>query len=83
MQSKFTLTPTEQFPEDLEVLGDEEVHVLHSRIRRQMDAEYGAGWFSWETEMRLDEVREELNRRENGDVARIGWEQQARVLNAS
>jgi hypothetical protein len=35
-----------------------------------MDAEYSSGWFSWETEMRLDEVKAELDRRENGALSR-------------
>jgi hypothetical protein len=70
MNSKFRLTPGTPLPEDLEALGDEALHVLHSRLRRQMDAEYSSGWFSWETEMRLDEVKAELDRRENGELSR-------------
>lgn len=70
MNSKFRLTPGTPMPEDLEALEDEALHVVHSRLRRQMDAEYSNGWFSWETEVRLDEVRAELDRRENGGLFR-------------
>lgn len=66
MNSKFRLTPGTPFPENLQDLGDKDLHVVHSRLRRQMDAEYSTGWFSFETELRLDEVREELDRRESG-----------------
>lgn len=71
MNSKFRLTPSTPMPEDLEALEDQAVHVLHSRLRRQMDAEYSNGWFSYETEVRLDEVRAELDRRESGDAAAV------------
>lgn len=83
MNSKFRLTPSDQFPEDLEGLGDEALHVLHSRLRRQMDAEYSAGWFPSETEVRLDEVRAELDRRENGEPSCIEWSSRAEVRHAS
>lgn len=83
MNSKFRLTPSDSFPEALEELGDQDLHVLHSRLRRQLDAEYAGGWFSFETEMRLDEVREELNRREGSAASSIGWIPQAGALSAS
>lgn len=70
MNSKFRLTPGTPMPEDLEALEDAALHVVHSRLRRQMDAEYSNGWFSWETEVRLDEVKAELDRRENGGLSR-------------
>ena len=83
MNSKFRFTPAMQFPEDLAVLGDQALHVLHSRLRRQIDAEYAVGDLSWDTEMRLDEVREELDRRESGAELGAQWRQGERRLHAS
>ncbi len=83
MNSKFRLTPSTPMPENLELLEDQAVHVLHSRLRRQMDAEYSNGWFSYETEVRLDEVRAELDRRESGESAAVVPESRAGRLVAS
>ncbi|WP_299169181.1 hypothetical protein [uncultured Arthrobacter sp.] len=82
MNSKFRLTPSTPLPEDLESLTDEAVHVVHSRLRRQMDAEYADGLPSWETEVRLDEVRAELDRRENGEPRLTLWSDGSQVLSA-
>lgn len=73
MNTKFRLTPEASFPEDLQELDDVSLHVLHSRLRRQMSAEYAAGLLSWDTEVRLDEVKEELDRRESGEGVRVDW----------
>lgn len=81
MNSKFRLTPSTPLPEDLESLTDDAVHVVHSRLRRQMDAEYADGLPSWETEVRLDEVRAELNRRENGEPGLMLWSDGSQILN--
>ena len=82
MNSKFRWTPSTPLPEDLEGLGDEALHVLHSRLRRQMDAECSAGLLAWETEVRLHEVRAELDRRENGEPSLINWSNRTAVLSA-
>lgn len=82
MKSRFRWTPSTPLPEDLEGLGDEALHVLHSRLRRQMDAEYSEGLPDWETEVRLDEVRAELDRRENGELALVNWSYRSDVLSA-
>lgn len=59
------LTPAEEFPEDLTVLNDIEVQVLHSRVQRQLDYEYAYGFAANpETEFRLAELSEDIDRRD-------------------
>ncbi|WP_298254416.1 hypothetical protein [uncultured Arthrobacter sp.] len=60
------LTPSEDFPQDLSALELPEVEVLNSKIHRELDYEYvHDGEASMETEIRHDELAEELNRREH------------------
>jgi hypothetical protein len=64
MNSK--LAPTDAFPDDLAVLNDTDLQVLHSRLQRQQDFEYAHAFEADpETEFRLAEVLEELDHREN------------------
>lgn len=64
MNSK--LAPTDAFPDDLAVLDDTDVHILHSRLQRQLDYEYIYAFEAHpETEFRLAEVLEELDHRDN------------------
>jgi hypothetical protein len=64
MNSK--LAPTDAFPEDLAVLNDANIQILHSRLQRQLDHEYAhASQAHPETEFRLAEVLEELDHRES------------------
>ncbi|MHA7263567.1 hypothetical protein ACX80W_10240 [Arthrobacter sp. TMN-37] len=66
MPNKSRLTPEEPFPEDLTELKDESVEVLHSKIHREIDAEYDElGELVPETEFRLEELTEELDRRDD------------------
>jgi hypothetical protein len=59
------LAPEAAFPEDLTVLESSEVAVLNSRVHRAMDSEYiRFGTADPETEARLAELTEELNRRD-------------------
>lgn len=60
------LAPDEAFPDDLTQLESSEVMILNSRIHRELDAEYVRyGLPDPETEGRLEEITEELDRREN------------------
>ncbi|TYD00385.1 hypothetical protein FQ377_02745 [Arthrobacter echini] len=60
------LTPSEDFPQDLSALELPEVEVLNSKIHRELDYEYvHDGEPSMETEIRQEELAEELNRREH------------------
>ncbi|GAA1109344.1 hypothetical protein [Arthrobacter flavus] len=60
------LAPDEPFPDDLTTLESSEVMILNSRIHRELDAEYVRyGLPDPETEGRLEEITEELDRREN------------------
>jgi septation ring formation regulator EzrA len=66
MYKNSRLTPEESFPEDLTALRDEAVEVLHSKIHREIDAEYDElGELVPETEFRLEELTEELDRRDD------------------
>jgi hypothetical protein len=66
MYKNSRLTPEEPFPEDLTGLRDEAVEVLHSKIHREIDAEYDElGEIVPETEFRLEELTEELDRRDD------------------
>lgn len=59
------LTPSEDFPGDLTELELPEVEVLNSRIHRELDYEYAHnGEPSLETEIRHEELTEELDRRD-------------------
>ena len=62
------LEPDEPFPEDLTVLSDTELEVLNSRLHRELDDEYAHADPQTETELRLEEVNEELNRRDSGQA---------------
>lgn len=64
MNSK--LAPTDAFPDDLAVLNDTDIQVLHSRLQRQQNFEYAHAFEADpETEFRLAEVLEELDHRES------------------
>ncbi|NOJ60508.1 hypothetical protein [Arthrobacter sp. 260] len=68
MNDTTRLTPDQPFPEDLTQLENIEVEVLNSRIHRELDAEYVRyGLPDPETEGRLEELTEELDRREHED----------------
>jgi septation ring formation regulator EzrA len=70
MHMKSRLTPEQPFPEDLTELKDEHVEVLNSKIHREVDAEYDElGEVLPETEFRLEELTEELDRRDDGQAA--------------
>lgn len=59
------ITPDDPFPENLTRLDQAEVEILNSRVHRQLDAEYVRyGLPDPETEGRLEELNEELDRRE-------------------
>lgn len=62
--------PTESFPADLRDLDDSALHVLNSKVLRELDAEYLYGGPEPETEFRREELTEELDRRENEGVSR-------------
>lgn len=66
------LTPSEPFPEDLTSLDLPEVEVLNSKIERELSHEYvHDGEPDPETELRHEELVEELDRRDaaGGDFA--------------
>lgn len=57
--------PDEAFPDDLTLLESNAVEILNSRIHRELDSEYVKfGMADPETEGRLEEITEELDRRE-------------------
>jgi hypothetical protein len=59
------LTPSDDFPEDLTALELPEVEVLNSKIHRELDHEYATdGEAAMETEIRHEELTEELDRRD-------------------
>ena len=59
------MAPEENFPEDLTVLDSSEVAVLNSRVHRAIDSEYiEFGIPDPESEARLAELTEELDRRD-------------------
>jgi hypothetical protein len=59
------LAPEESFPEDLTLLNSSEVAVLNSMVHRAIDSEYiKFGLPDPETEARLAELTEELDRRD-------------------
>ncbi|MHA7154668.1 hypothetical protein [Arthrobacter sp. TMN-50] len=58
-------SPDQPFPADLTQLESTEVELLNSRIHRELDSEYVRyGLPDPETEGRLEELTEELDRRE-------------------
>lgn len=64
------LSPTDSFPEDLAVLDDLHLQVLHSRVQRQLDHEYAHESDAHpETACRHAELLEELDRRDDPDSA--------------
>ncbi|MBG6217532.1 hypothetical protein IWX75_001990 [Arthrobacter sp. CAN_A6] len=66
MNRSSCLTPDEEFPEDLTVLDSTEVEVLNSKVHRELDVEYVEyGLPDPETEARLAELTEELDRRDD------------------
>lgn len=65
------LSPEENFPEDLTILSDEEVSVINSKLHRQSDHEYGQGYSEPETEFRLEEVRLNIDSREDHERPRL------------
>ncbi len=79
MTNNSRLAPEDSFPDELHSLGDEAVEVLNSKVHRQLDAEYvDSGEPHPETEFRLDELTEELDRRD--DDAASGLVNQVRRL---
>ncbi len=59
------LTPSDDFPEDLTTVELPEVEVLNSKVHRELVYEYAHdGESSMETEIRHDELTEELDRRD-------------------
>ena len=62
-----TIDPTDPFPGDLRELDDCALHVLNSKVRRELDAEYLRGGAEMETEFRKEELTEELDRRESNE----------------
>lgn len=65
MNDTTRLAPDEAFPDDLTKLATSEVMILNSRIHRELDSEYVRyGLPDPETEGRLEEITEELDRRE-------------------
>lgn len=66
------VTPLESFPEDLPSLSLPEVEVLNSRIQRELSHEYAHdGEPRPETELRGEELTEELDRRDAEDEDRL------------
>ncbi|MBG6185255.1 hypothetical protein IWX65_003234 [Arthrobacter sp. CAN_A214] len=64
------LTPAEPFPDDLAPLEVREVEVLNSKVLRELDYEYANdGVPAMETEFRHEELRDELDRRDDGNAA--------------
>ncbi|GAA2174652.1 hypothetical protein GCM10009784_13850 [Arthrobacter parietis] len=63
MSSK--LGPSDPFPEDLSELALTEVEILNSKVHRELDLEYVRdGTPSFETEIRKEELTDELDRRD-------------------
>jgi hypothetical protein len=69
---RIRLRPEETFPDNLVSLDDQDLHVLHSRIVMQFDAEcLKNGRPHLETESRLEELVREFERRESMDATGI------------
>ncbi|WP_051427343.1 hypothetical protein [Arthrobacter sp. H20] len=66
MNDSTRIAPNDPFPEDLTRLASSEVEILNSKIHRELDSEYVRyGLPDPETEARLEEITEELDRRES------------------
>jgi hypothetical protein len=64
-----SLPPDAPFPADLTKLSDLRLHVLNSLLHRRLDLEYQrAGSPDPETEFRVDEIRQELDRRDADEL---------------
>lgn len=62
---KSRLSPADLFPEDLTALEPVELHLLHSRVLRQVDYEYAHDVeVNPETEFRAADIAEEFERRD-------------------
>ncbi len=69
MNRSSCLTPDEEFPEDLTILESTEVEVLNSKVHRELDVEYVEyGLPDPETQARLAELTEELDRRDDETI---------------
>lgn len=65
MSTNLRITPSEPFPEDLELLKDEKLQVLDSQVQRQLDHEIVTeGESDPETEFRHHELDAEFEQRE-------------------
>ncbi len=63
------LAPGDSFPEDLTTLDSSEVEVLNSKVHREIDSEYITyGVPDPETQARLAEITEELDRRDDASA---------------
>ncbi|MGO4121891.1 hypothetical protein [Arthrobacter sp. YAF16] len=66
MTDKLRLTPDDAFPEDLEVMTDNDLQVLDSQVQRQLDHEVVvAGESDRETEFRHYELDHEFTQRDD------------------
>jgi len=66
MSANLRITPADPFPEDLEELKVEKLHVLDSQVQRQLDHEIvTAGETHPETEFRHHELDVEFEQRGN------------------
>lgn len=65
------LTPKEPFPSELSAIEDTDLELLNSRLHRELDAEYLEADPQPETEARLAEVNEELDRREHDQAVSV------------
>lgn len=71
------LTPSDPFPEDLAALDLRQVEVLNSRVHRELDHEYiHDGEPALETEIRLEEINDELDRRDDSEHSQTSPEAQ-------
>jgi hypothetical protein len=65
------LAPAEAFPWDLSTVGDRELLTLYGRAVRQMEREIVQfGQLAHETEFRVEELRLEIQQRDNRDALR-------------
>ncbi|WP_323960898.1 hypothetical protein GC088_04525 [Arthrobacter sp. JZ12] len=62
------ISPIDRFPADLRALDDCALHVLNSKVLRELDHEYRFGEPEPETEFRKEELDEELTRRERAET---------------
>jgi len=65
------LAPADEFPRDLSTVGDRKLLTLYGRAVRQMEREIiQFGRLAHETEFRVEELRLELQHRDNRDAVR-------------